>query len=202
MVYHQLEEIRDRKGEKIFLFLTLENMVGVGLGAIAGLIGGNVLTGSMIVGGLLALLLATVGMVITMEHQGLAGYERLGWRMQGILRRMTRGTSLSPEQLAGARATTRRDRPLQVGGAVRVVRKETHPVRTVGSVGPLPPSTPTPARDDLTRTEPDDDLTRTEPDDDLTRTEPDDDLTRTEPDDDLHEKEDLHGYPSVEQPAH
>jgi len=143
MVYDQLEEIRDRKGEKIFLFLTLENTVGAGMGAVAGLIGGNALTGSMLVGLVLAGLLGLVGLVITIDHQGLARYERLGWLLQGLMRRMSGGRSITPEQLAGARATTRRDRPLQIGGAVQIVRRESGRRRAVSAPDPLTPTNPT-----------------------------------------------------------
>jgi hypothetical protein len=127
MPYRQIEEIRDRKGEKILLFFTLENIAGVGLGGAGGLIGGNVLTGSMIGGALLGVLLGVLGLLLTFDSGGLPGYERLQWLLTGLLRRATRGASISPEHLAGARATTRRDRPLRVGGPVQVVRRDALP---------------------------------------------------------------------------
>lgn len=129
-MYRQLEEIRDRKGEKIVLFFTLENVVGAGLGALVGLILLGTLTGTLLVGGLAAILLGGVGLLLTLDHGGLAGYARLLWWLRGRLRQATRGARWHPDDLAGARATTRRDRPLPVDGPVRVVRRGNEPLRS------------------------------------------------------------------------
>ena len=125
-MYRQIEEIGDRKGEKIVLFFTLEHIVGIGFGGISGLLVFNALFGSFLFGMLGASLLGLVGFVATMDYGGLAGYERLQWHLRGRLRCIVKGSHVSTETLAGAQSIERkRDRPLPTTGAIRVVRQTT-----------------------------------------------------------------------------
>jgi hypothetical protein len=119
MAYLQLEELTSRKGEKILLFLTAENMAGVALTTLPVYV---LTTSSPFLLRLLLLLGATaVGFVATWELGGLALYERVLWQLRGLLRRRMGGSQLTPEQLLGGRMAVDLTPPLRLDGPIEEV---------------------------------------------------------------------------------
>ena len=116
MAYEQLEEIRGRKGEKILLFLTVENLVGVVCLALPLYLATS--AAPFLVRLVLLALASTLGYLVTIEIGGLALYERVVWTGRGWLRRRVLDGHLSPEQLSTGGSTVRADRALRVGGAI------------------------------------------------------------------------------------
>lgn len=121
MPYQHIEQITERKGEKIALFLTAENAAGLMLAT---------LPVYLVTGGLpfwlraVALgLAALLGVVATLDIGGLALYERVVWRARGLIRQRVSGRTVRPEQLAGATPATRRERALRAGGPIQIVRR-------------------------------------------------------------------------------
>lgn len=117
MPYEHIEEIQSRKGEKIAMFLTLENATGLILGAFPAYL----ITAAMPFVLRIAIVLAAalLGVIITLDMGGMAGYERLVWLVRGAIRRRVGARTIMPEQLAGA-VTVRWGRPLPVGGPVQL----------------------------------------------------------------------------------
>jgi hypothetical protein len=130
MPYHQIEELRSRKNEKIAMFLTAENAIGLilaGFPAYASTAELPLVLRIPIVG-----VAAVLGVAITLDVGGLAFYERVLWRIRGALRQRISGARITPEQLAGAATSSRIDRPLRAGGPIRIVREHpasVHPAR-------------------------------------------------------------------------
>lgn len=148
MPYQHIEQITERKGEKIALFLTAENAAGLMLAA---------LPVYLITGGLpfwlraVALGLAAIlGVVATLDIGGLALYERVVWRVRGLIRQRVSGRTVRPEQLAGATPATRRERALRAGGPIQIVRRarqgEQRRLTHAISPGVAPATPPVPAR--------------------------------------------------------
>lgn len=118
MPYEHIEEIQSRKGEKIAMFLTLENATGLILGAFPAYL----ITAAMPFFLRIAIVVAAavLGVVITLDMGGMAGYERLIWLVRGTLRRRIDPRPIRPESLAGAVVTVRWGRPLPVGGPIQL----------------------------------------------------------------------------------
>jgi hypothetical protein len=121
-MYRQIEELRERKGEKMVAFLTMENTMGAGAGGITLFILGAafddlikwLLTGS----GLL------IGLILTLDWGGVALYQRLLWIGRGLLRQWLHGGSISPDTLAGTTVVTHREPALRVGGPIEIVTRD------------------------------------------------------------------------------
>lgn len=119
MSYEQLEEIGGRKQEKIFLFLTIENLGGLlclGLPV-------YIATGSWPFFGrmLVVAIAATAGVGCTLDIGGMALYARMMWQLRGLIRRASGGGGrISPDQLAGQRVVVRDDRALRANGPIRL----------------------------------------------------------------------------------
>ena len=120
MPYAHIEEIKNRTDEKIALFLTAEN----GMGLMAGALPTYILTQSLpfLVRVLLIVLAASIGVALTVKVGGLALYARLLWQLRGLVRRRVAGGRITPEQLAGGRVATAPTRALRVGGPVQLAR--------------------------------------------------------------------------------
>lgn len=118
MPYEHIEEIQSRKGEKIAMFLTLENATGLILGAFPAYL----ISATMPFFVRIAIVLAAtvLGVVVTLDIGGMAGYERLIWLTRGSIRRRINGRPIAPESLAGAVVTARWGRPLPVGGPIQL----------------------------------------------------------------------------------
>lgn len=125
MPYHHIEELRNRKHEKIALWLTAENVAG--LVAVA-------LPVYLITAGvepfwlrMLAVILAAVlGVAVTLDVGGMALYERVLWLVRGRLRRLAQGGAVQPDHLAGALIELR-VRPLATAGPIRPLARRPAP---------------------------------------------------------------------------
>lgn len=133
MSYRHIEQITERRGEKIALFLTAENAAGMMLAALpVYLISSNMPFWLRLIALALA---AALGVVATLDVGGMALYERVIWRARGLIRRRLLGRRITPEHLAGAARPARRERVFRAGGPIRIARGiETHPQRVSRTV--------------------------------------------------------------------
>ena len=120
MSYEHLEELRGRRGEKILLFLTVENLVGVIIAALPVYLATQH-THIVLRIALLAIA-AAIGYGLTVEVGGLAAYERVLWRARGVLRRRMVGLRITPEQLGGGAQTVRDAQVLALDSPIRALR--------------------------------------------------------------------------------
>lgn len=118
MSYEHIEEIQGRKGEKIAAFLTLENAMGLVLGALPTCVATSAMP--FLLHMLIVLAAAGLGIVLTLDLGGMAGYEWIVWRVRGLLRLRIQSPMITPEQLAGAAVVVRAGRPLSIGGPVQL----------------------------------------------------------------------------------
>ncbi len=120
MPYRQLEELGARRHEKVALYLTFENAVGLIVGALPAYLALAAAPGFVRI--LLTLVCGGLGIICTLDAAGLPLYTRLLWRVRGLVRMRTRGMLIVPETLMGTphRATSGQVRALRVGGAVRL----------------------------------------------------------------------------------
>jgi hypothetical protein len=119
MPYFQIEQIHERKGEKVALMLTAENMAGLVIGVLPlYLISGGwsfwLRATVMVLGGVL-------GVLATLDIGGLTPAERVIWLVRGFIRLRIYGNRITPEQLPGAAPAHREPRVLRANGPVRVL---------------------------------------------------------------------------------
>ena len=138
MPYDHLEEIQSRRGEKIAMFLTLENAFGLILMAFPAYLVSAAMPFLLRV--LIVLAAAALGVAATVEVGGQTGYARLLWALRGIIRRRLQGDRITPAQLIGAPAVAQADRPLPRGGPIR--RRNEAPHRPMPSRSPARSKTP------------------------------------------------------------
>ena len=121
MAYRMLEELQNRRKEKVAIFLTFENIVGLiivffpvflGTGAFPLLIRGPLCIGA-----------AILGVTATLDVHGLPIYEQLLWRVRGYLRLRTHGQIITPDHLTGAVMLDAPERPLPLGGPIHAVER-------------------------------------------------------------------------------
>jgi hypothetical protein len=136
MSYRMIEELQSRKKEKVAMFLTFENIIGLVLFGFPGFVVSTnmpLLIRVPCVAGA-----ALLGVFLTLETQGLPIYERLLWRARGAIRIRTRGGLIRPEDLAGAVRPTQLERALARDGPIRLAQRPTHRRSTRQHV-PVPP---------------------------------------------------------------
>ena len=121
MPYRMLEEIQDRRKEKVAVFLTTQNIFGL----VIMIVPTYVLTPGlpMLLRGLALMLSAVIGFAITLDHEGLPLYERGLWYARGILRRAMSGAVMTPESLMGAIVQHQQDRAIQVDGPIQPIQR-------------------------------------------------------------------------------
>jgi hypothetical protein len=126
MSHLMIEELQSRKGEKVALFLTMENATGLILGAVpAFLLTFRTLPWYLCF--LMTVSAGALGFVATLSVGGMAFYERVVWWVRGSLKqRMTSGR-ITPEEVSGARALGQPQAALALGGAVRLVQRSRQP---------------------------------------------------------------------------
>jgi len=117
-----LEELQSRKKEKVAMFLTFENIIGLILLGFPVFVGSAalplLLRAPLVVGA------ALLGVFLTLEAQGLPIYERVVWRVRGNIRIRTSGDTISPDNLAGAAQTPTQERALAVDGPIRTAQRQ------------------------------------------------------------------------------
>jgi hypothetical protein len=117
MPYDHLEEIQSRKGEKIAMFLTIENAFG--MVAVAFPIYLVSIQLPFVLRVLLVLSAAALGVAVTVEVGGMSCYERVLWSVRGAIRRRLAGDRILGDSLPGALATAPVARPVPRGGPIR-----------------------------------------------------------------------------------
>lgn len=120
MPHEMIDEIQIRKGEKVAIFLTMENATGLVLGAIPGFL----ITFRSMPWYLCFLITITaggVGLLATIEIGGMAFYERMVWWVRGYLKQRMGTHRIIPEEITGGRAVGQRDAAIRLGGPVRLV---------------------------------------------------------------------------------
>lgn len=122
MPHTMIDEIRSRKGEKVHLFFTIQNIIGTALGAVpAFLITYRVLPWYLTVPIVLAA--AVVGFLATVEIGGMAAYERLVWWVRGSISHRMDQSIITPESLVGGRTVSEHEIAIPIQGPVRVVKR-------------------------------------------------------------------------------
>ncbi len=122
MPYDQLEEIGARRHEKVALYLTFENAVGL----IAGVVPAYVLLAQS--GGVLRIILTVLGgiagVIMTLDVAGMPIYACLLWHIRGVIRIRTRPTLITPADLTGTpvQVATGHARALRVGGSIQLAQ--------------------------------------------------------------------------------
>lgn len=119
MTYQQLEEIRSRKREKVALFLTAENMGGLLIATLPVYIA-TAQFQSFALRSVLLIMAAVFGVAVTLEVAGLPMYERVLWRVRGLMRVRMSGAVLTPDQFSPTPVAA----PVQilpVDGPIRIV---------------------------------------------------------------------------------
>lgn len=118
MPYHHIEQIHERKGEKVALMLTAENMAGLVVGALPLYL----LTSDLPfwLRAVILLLGGLLGVIATLEIGGLTPAARFTWLIRGLLRMRLHGARIIPEQLPGAAPIRRPARALRARGPIQV----------------------------------------------------------------------------------
>lgn len=122
MPYRMLEEFQSRRKEKVAAFLTFENIVGLILVTFPFFVGSAGLP--LLIRAPLVLGAALFGVFVTLDIGGLPLYEKLLWRVRGLIRMRTRGDLITPEDLTGAARSDDQDRPLAVDGPIQIVTRD------------------------------------------------------------------------------
>ena len=121
MAYRMLEELQNRRKEKVAIFLTFENIVGLLMVFFPVFLGSSAFP--LIIRAPLCIGAAIVGVAATLDVHGLPIYEQLLWRARGYLRLRTHGQIITPDHLTGAVLHDAPDRPLPLGGPIHVVER-------------------------------------------------------------------------------
>jgi hypothetical protein len=121
MAYRMLEELQNRRKEKVAIFLTFENIVGLIIVFFPVFLGSSAFP--LIIRAPLCIGAAILGVTATLDMHGLPIYEHLLWRARGFLRLRTQGQVITPDHLTGAVLHDTPDRPLPVGGPIFTVER-------------------------------------------------------------------------------
>ncbi len=121
MAYRMLEELQNRRKEKVAIFLTFENIVGLIIVFFPVFLGTSAFP--LIIRAPLCIGAAILGVAATLDVHGLPIYEQLIWRARGTIRLRTHGQIIIPDHLTGAVLHDTSDRPLPVGGPIAVVER-------------------------------------------------------------------------------
>jgi hypothetical protein len=119
MPYRMLEELQNRRKEKVAVFLTFENIVGLILVFFPVFLASSALP--LLIRGPLCIGAAALGVALTLELEGLPLYEHLLWRVRGAVRLRAHGNLLAPHDLAGAVSHDLPERPLPLAGPVQAI---------------------------------------------------------------------------------
>ncbi len=119
MPYEHIEQIHERKGEKVALMLTAENMAGLIIGALPIYL----LTASLPfwLRAITLILSASLGVMATLDMGGMTPAARIAWMVRGTLRLRLHGTQMMPEHLPGAIPTRRQARALRAQGPIQAL---------------------------------------------------------------------------------
>jgi hypothetical protein len=139
MPYRTIEQITSRGYEKVTQFLSVAQLFGSALGALVG--GGlMVVVNNAILGATLLALLAALGYLLATEMDGMAPYERLLWRLRGLMRGAVQGRIITPDDLPGVVVDTQKI-PITWSGST--IQFAPEPGTTVANTPPVADSRPT-----------------------------------------------------------
>jgi hypothetical protein len=121
MPYDQIEELQSRRNEKVILFLTFEAVI-------AALAGGGLaylVTGALpsILRLVVCLVVAGVGVGLTVEMGGLPLYQRILWWLRGALRELREGRTIHPDALSTRDPSPTTTHSYAEGGTVEIVQE-------------------------------------------------------------------------------
>jgi hypothetical protein len=116
-----LEELQNRRKEKVAIFLTFENIVGLIIVFFPVFLGTSAFP--LLIRGPLCIGAAILGVTATLDVHGLPVYEQVLWRARGYLRLRTHGQIITPDHLTGAVLHDAPERPLRIGGPIAVVER-------------------------------------------------------------------------------
>jgi hypothetical protein len=122
MSYRIHEELQNRRKEKVAVFLTFENIVGLILVFFTVFLGSTALP--LLVRAPLCVGAAVLGVGLTLEVQGLPIYEQILWRIRGEIRLRTRDNIITPEALTGAIPVDAAESPLLLGGPIQTIQRQ------------------------------------------------------------------------------
>jgi hypothetical protein len=131
MPYRMLEELQNRRKEKVAIFLTFENIVGLILVFFPVFLGSGAFP--LLIRAPLCIGAAILGVTATLDVHGLPIYEQVLWRARGFLRIRTQGQVITPDHLTGTMLHDTPERPLPVGGPIAVVER----TQLLAQPGPL-----------------------------------------------------------------
>jgi hypothetical protein len=121
MAYRMLEELQNRRKEKVAIFLTFENIVGLIMVFFPVFLGTSAFP--LLIRGPLCIGAAVLGVMATLDVHGLPLYEHLLWRARGFLRLRSQGQVITPDHLTGVVVLDAPDRPLPIGGPIVAVER-------------------------------------------------------------------------------
>jgi hypothetical protein len=107
--------------EKVAIFLTFENIVGLIMVFFPMFLGTSAFP--LLIRGPLCIGAAILGVTATLDVHGLPVYEQALWRARGALRLHTHGQIITPDHLTGVVLHDAPDRPLPLGGPIHVVER-------------------------------------------------------------------------------
>jgi hypothetical protein len=117
MPYRMLEELQNRRKEKVAIFLTFENIVGLILVFFPVFVASSSLP--LLIRGPLCITAAVLGVALTLDVEGLPVYAHALWRVRGTLRLRTNGSTITPDDLASTIARDAPERPLPLDGPIQ-----------------------------------------------------------------------------------
>lgn len=137
MPYCMIEELQSRRKEKVAVFLTFENIVGLIVVFFPIFLGSGGLP--LLIRAPLCAAAAVLGVAVTLEVHGLPIYEQALWRARGAIRLRLRGNLIAPDELGSAAIHDTSERPLAVDGPIQAVtraagRPPTPPVHPLSPV--------------------------------------------------------------------
>ncbi len=136
MPYESIEQIQTRGYEKIAQFLTVQQLFGV----MALLLPGIAVTTSMdgLMRFVVLALCVLLGYLLATEVRGMAPYQRVFWRVRGVVGMAARGRTLEATDLPGT-----------VSGVQIAIQQAGGPIRRVSSadLAPLPVARPKESHD-------------------------------------------------------
>jgi len=121
MAYRMLEELQNRRKEKVAIFLTFENIVGLIIVFFPVFLATSAFP--LLIRGPLCIGAAILGVTATLDVHGLPVYEQVLWRARGFLRLRTQGQVITPDHLTGVVMLDAPDRPLPLGGPIQAVER-------------------------------------------------------------------------------
>ena len=126
MAYRMIEELNNRGNEKVAVFLTMRNIIGIIFLAVpAYLIS---IPFPILIRAIIIVIGAGVGFALTTELNGMPVYEHGVWQARGFIRRKLGGSIISPESYVGAVVQQETDRATRIDGPIQPILRTRRPI--------------------------------------------------------------------------